>query len=254
MCGRYVATTDAEGLTRFLVVDAQRGGDLPPSWNVAPTAQVPGVLAHDGRRVLTDLRWGLIPSWAKDPSIGARMINARADTIDEKRAFADSFAQRRCLLPADGFYEWQKVDDGTRRGARLPWFVTRTDGAPMVFAGIWASWRDRTAEVPEGGEPPRIISCSIITTDANGVLAPIHDRMPVVLPRERWDAWLDPQADPLDLKPLLAPADDDAVRRRRVSTDVNRVANDGPELLEPLPDEGLATGFEAPAEQPSLFD
>lgn len=255
MCGRYVATTDAEGLVRFLVVDdrdpAARQVDVrwhgTPRYNVAPTDPVPAVVRHDGQLVITELRWGLVPFWADDRRIGARMINARSETVATKPAFAESFERRRCLIPADGFYEWQKVD-----GRRLPWFVHRTDGEPMAFAGIWSSWRDQADP-----DQPRLLTCSILTTRANGVLAPIHERMPVVLERATWDAWLDPDADAGDLTELLGPAEDAAVTRHRVSTRVNSIANDDPSLLEEVPeDQGLdphVTGPSATAAQPSLF-
>jgi putative SOS response-associated peptidase YedK len=251
MCGRYVSTTDAEGLVRFLVVDdrdpAARIGEVrwtgPANHNVAPTDRVPAVVRDDGQLVLTGLRWGLVPFWADDPTIGARMINARAETIAEKRAFAESFEQRRCLIPADGFYEWERS-----AGKKLPWLVHRTDGDPMVFAGIWSSWTDRSR--PAEDPARRVLSCSIITTRANGVLAPIHDRMPAVLDREGWVAWLDPASDVGDLRELLGPAPDDVVQRYRVSTRVNSVANDDPALVEPvLEGEGVA-----PPQQPGLFD
>ena len=239
MCGRYVATTTAEGLVEFFVIDDRQVDDVPPSWNVAPTDPVPSVVRHDGQLVLTSLRWGLVPFWAKDPKVGARMINARSETAAEKSAFAESFERRRCLLPADGFYEWERAG-----GQKLPWFVRRTDGDPMVYAGIWSSWRDRSA----GPDAPRLLTCSVITTRANGVLAPIHDRMPVVLEREQWDAWLDPQADMGDLTELLGPAPEAAVERYRVSTRANAVANNDPSLVEPIPEDARPDG-----DQPSLF-
>ena len=258
MCGRYVATTTAEGLVKFFVIDDRQVDDVPPSYNVAPTDPVPAVVRYDGQMVLTEFRWGLVPFWAKDRSIGARMINARSETVREKKAFAESVEQRRCLLPADGFYEWEKVDDGTKRGRRLPWFVRRTDGNPMVYAGIWSSWRDRE------NDNTRLLTCSVLTTSANEVLSPIHDRMPVVLEREQWDTWLDPQADMGDVRELLAPAPDDTGERYRVSTRVNSVANNSPELLEPLAEDdqdlpaSLVTTVdtdpaEDDAEQTSLF-
>lgn len=264
MCGRYVQSTDADGLARFFVIDdrdpqarADRVRyDQPARYNVAPTDPVPAVVRHDGQLVLATMRWGLVPFWADDPKVGARMINARSEGIAEKRAFAESFEQRRCLLPADGFYEWERVG-----GRRLPWLVRRADGDPMAFAGIWSSWRD-----PADRET-RLITCSILTTDANAVLEPVHHRMPVVLDREAWDTWLDPQADAGDLTELLGPAPDDAVERYRVSTRVNAVANDGPELVEPLEDgadESPGSATVGPAhpsvtrradeDQPSLFE
>lgn len=236
MCGRYVSTTDAEGLARMFVVDDRdpRVTSDPVRWqgqanyNVAPTDEVPAVVLHEGYRVLTAFRWGLVPFWAKDPKIGARMINARSETVTEKSAFAESFERRRCLLPADGFYEWRRVD-----GKKMPWLVRRTDGDPMVFAGLWSSWRDRSAP-----DSPRLLTCAVLTTAANQVLAPIHDRMPVLVPRDEWDTWLDPQTDEATLRALLQPAPDGALRRDLVSTRVNSVANNDASLLEPVTAEG----------------
>lgn len=261
MCGRYVATKDADGLVQFFVVDDRDPAvhvrwDGAANYNVAPTDPVPAVVRHDGQLVLTELRWGLVPFWADDRKIGARMINARAESVADKRAFAESFERRRCLIPADGFFEWETV-----AGRKLPWFVRRTDDDPMVFAGIWSSWRDKAD--PE----QRLLTCSIITTRANDVLSPIHDRMPAVLDRGVWDTWLDPASDVGDLRELLGPAPDDAVERYRVSTRVNTVANNAPDLLDPVDEEDAGAEVVGPAHpsvtvsaeaatdhQPSLFD
>ena len=225
MCGRFVAATDAEGLTRFFVVDERQTDDLPPSWNRAPTDPTYAVVEHDGKRVLVSYRWGLVPFWADDPKIGSRMINARADGVRTKRAFADSFERRRCLVPADGFYEWER-----KGGAKpIPYFVERTDGAPMAFAGLWASWRN-----PRDPDGPRVRTCAIITTDANATVAPIHDRMPVILEPEDWATWLDRDGDLDEAEALLRPLSADAVTLRRVSQAVNDVRSNGPQLLEPL--------------------
>jgi putative SOS response-associated peptidase YedK len=251
MCGRYVAKTGADGLVRFFVVDDRdpEVDALPPRYNVAPTDRVPVVVRADGQLVLSAMRWGLVPFWAHDPKVGSRMINARAESVADSRAFARSFEERRCLVPADGFYEWEKAG-----GRRLPWFVRRVDGDPIAFAGLWASWRD-----PAGRER-RLVTCSIITTAANGVLDPIHDRMPVVLEREVWDAWLRPDSDLGDLRELLAPAPDEVLERHRVSTRVNRVGVDDPSLVDPVEevDDEAAAAAEAavPVDggQPSRFD
>ena len=281
MCGRYVVTTDADELAeRFEILDdrdprASRTRDAgasstapdddrqqriryegEPSWNVAPTATVPAVVRHDGRRFLTGFRWGLVPFWADDPKIGARLINARSETVTTKNAFAESFRRRRCLLPADGFYEWSRAG-----GQKLPWFVERTDDDLMAFAGIWASWRPKAApDTPEDERPERLLTCSILTTSANATLSGIHDRMPVILDRDAQEAWLDDDAAEAELTALLAPAPDDAVRRFRVTTDVNSVANDRPDLVERVAeDQGVPADVEpaveaGPIGQPSLFD
>lgn len=245
MCGRYVATKDADGLVRMFVVDERDPLVQPdqvqwrgePNYNVAPTDEVPAVVLHDGKRVLTSFRWGLVPFWAKDPKIGARMINARSETVLEKSAFAESFQERRCLLPADGFYEWH-----TRGGKKLPWLATRTDGDPMVFAGIWASWRDKSDP-----DADRLLTCSILTTTANEAVAPIHDRMPVILDRRDWNTWLDPESTPEDLQKLLGPTPPPAIEQHRVSTRVNSVSNNDAALLEPVPEQ-------TPVVQKPLFD
>ena len=154
--------------------------DPGPRYNVAPTDPAPVVVTHDGERFLTRHRWGLVPSWAKDLSIGARMINARAETVATQPAFRDALTGQRCIIPATRFYEWQRVG-----GAKVPHSIQRNDGFPMSFTGLWASWRN-----PADGE--RVLSCTIITTTANRMMAPLHDRMPVILDDEAVDLWLDP--------------------------------------------------------------
>ncbi len=205
----------------------------PPRYNVAPTQQVLVVASRpargqDGRfvRALGTMRWGLVPSWAKDASVGSRMINARAESIITKPAYRDAFASRRCLIPADAFYEWEARSGGR---PKQPWAIRLESGEPMAFAGLWEVWRD--ASEP-GAEPLR--TCVIITSEANASLRPIHQRMPVVLERASWDTWLDPACgDRLSLQRMLVSAPADRFVTTRVSTAVNAVANDGPELLEP---------------------
>lgn len=223
MCGRFVSATDADGLVRFFTIDDRQTEDLPPSWNVAPTDSVYAVTEHKQKRVLVAFRWGLVPHWADDPSIGSRLINARAENVGSKPAFRDAFARHRCLLPADGFYEWEKEPDGSR----LPYFVQHPDGHPLALAGLWASWRPRDDPNAEW-----LRTCTIVTTKANATVSPVHSRMPVVLPPDRWDAWLDRDNDDVDeLSALLLPAPDDLLVARRVSTDVNNVRNNHAELL-----------------------
>jgi putative SOS response-associated peptidase YedK len=225
MCGRFVAASDPDGLVRFLMVDERKADELPPSWNVAPTDPVYAAVAYEDRRLLVTFRWGLVPSWAKDRKIASRHINARAETVAEKPAFAESFRRRRCLIPADGFYEWQRHPDG----ARIPYFIHRADGAPLAFAGLWASWRD-----PEQ-DTNRLLTCVIITTEATGGIAGLHPRTPVALPQIAWDDWLDHEADPAVLRHLLVAPDPDVLTWRRVSAQVNNVRNNHPGLLDPLP-------------------
>ncbi|MCB2222692.1 MAG: SOS response-associated peptidase [Actinobacteria bacterium] len=222
MCGRFVQAQDpatyADHFGAAPVENLERAG---PSWNVAPTDRVYAVAEHDGERRLARFRWGLIPFWAKDASVGSRHINARAETLATTAAFKDSFRTRRCLIPADGFFEWQRRPKG-----KLPHYITRADGAPLALAGLWASWRDAAGE--------RVVSCTIVTTEPNDLVAPLHDRMPVVLPTAAWDRWLDRDFSDTDaLRALLAPSAE-AMSAHPVSTLVNSVRNNLPECIAPL--------------------
>ena len=171
------------------------------------------------------MRWGLVPFWAKDPSVGSRMINARAETVTTTSAYARPFERRRCIVPADGFYEWQPRPD---RKAKQPFYIRRPDGAPLAFAALWDSWRPT-----KGSDEGRLVSTVLITTAANDVLRPIHDRMPVVLPPAAWEAWLDPDNHDVEaLTELLVPAPDALLEAVPVSSAVGSVRNDGPELVE----------------------
>ena len=230
MCGRYTSTSSPAELAEAFAVDEVKATELPVRYNVAPTQDVYAVAERrpreDGeapRRQLGSFRWGLVPSWAKDPSVGNRMINARAEGIATKSAYKRALERRRCIIPADGFYEW-RVD-------KLPWLIRHRDGSPLAFAGLWEVWHD-----PDDPEGPPLRTCVIVTTDANDLLAPIHDRMPVVLPPATWDHWLDTSnRDLTAVQALLVPAPSDDFEVYPVSTRVNTVANEGPELIEPLP-------------------
>lgn len=227
MCGRFVQVSSPELLVERFGVDEVTAPSREPSYNVAPRAAVYGVRdrASEGerRRYLSELRWGLVPSWAKDPKTGDRMINARAESLADKPAYLRAFQKHRCLVPADGFYEWQR-----RGGRKQPMFIHRRDGEPMAFAGLWAAWRD--ASEPDG---EWLRSCAIVTTNANDALAPLHDRMPVVLEEHDWDRWLDPTVVDVDaLGRLLASARNDLLVAYPVGTAVNSANNDGPELVE----------------------
>jgi putative SOS response-associated peptidase YedK len=230
VCGRYTSTTSVTDLASVFEVDEVRAEEMPPRYNVAPTSPVYAVALAKGdedkgpRRALGTFRWGLVPSWAKDPSVGNRMINARAEGISSKPAYRSALARRRCLLPADAFYEWQRRP----AGGKLPYAVRRRDGQPMALAGIWEVWRDK-----DRPDAPPLRSCAIVTTEANELMAPIHDRMPVVLERADWERWLDPATDLSEVEALLRPAAPGVLEAFPVSTAVNNVANDGPELLEP---------------------
>ncbi len=245
MCGRFVSASPPDEFARYFDAAAPEAL-LEPSYNVAPTNDVYAVLNDGGVRRLDAFHWGLVPPWAKDPKVGSRMINARAETLATKNAYKPAFKRRRCLIPADGFYEWKKLP-GTKR--KQPQFIHRADGERMAFAGLWEVWRgpkraeesDKGAEgdkpAGKGGEPLR--SCTIITTTPNETLAPIHDRMPVILPESAWDEWLDPTNDDLDtLGKLLVPAPASIVTAHAVFTQVNSVRNKGAELIvEATPDQ-----------------
>ncbi|HWH34992.1 MAG TPA: SOS response-associated peptidase [Acidimicrobiales bacterium] len=227
MCGRYTSVTPARELARYFDVDEVETDDLGPRFNVAPTQEVYAVALHRGRRCLGALRWGLVPPWAEDPRTGARMINARAESLARRPAFRRAFALRRCLVPADGFYEWQ-----TTTGGRQAWYLRPRDGRPLAFAGLWESWRGDSG----GRSGARLVSAAIVTTRANEVLSPLHDRMPAVLAPPAWPAWLAPgEGDPDELGRLLAPAPPEVIEAIPVGPLVNKVANDGPDLVLPLP-------------------
>jgi putative SOS response-associated peptidase YedK len=278
MCGRFVTASSPALLTDRFDVDDVRAGLFEPSYNVAPRELVLVVRERDDQRVLSPVRWGLVPSWAKDPSIGDRMINARADGLAEKPAYKRPFARKRCLIPADGFYEWRVVGPPKTpkgRPQKQPMFIHRRDGEPMAFAGLWDVWKvpddwewqpeapgcgagtlrrrepgpepslatatdvgtaGREAPGPEGRERESWLrSCVIVTTEPNDLLAPIHDRMPVLLPESAWAAWLDPTNDDVgELAKLLVPAPSEQLELWPVSTAVNSADNKGPEVVEPV--------------------
>ena len=221
MCGRFTLTVDPADLQLMLEL-----GDLPaelqPRYNIAPTQTVAVVTDPHDRRV-EFFSWGLIPSWAKDPTIGSRMINARAETLPEKPAFKAAFNKRRCLVLADGFYEWQKIEQGNRTLKR-PHHIQLASRAPFAFAGLWETWKS-----PEG-EAKR--TCTIITCEPNELMATIHNRMPVILDKETmWD-WLHPDASPIALRALLVPYAKPMIMHP-VSTLVNKPENDTPECIAP---------------------
>lgn len=223
MCGRYVIAQDVDAYARFFGVSEIRAEMLVANYNVAPTDSVYAVVDHEERRLLGTFRWGLIPFWAESPTGG--QINARAESVAEKAMFRDSFARRRCIIPADGFYEWQQLERG-----KLPHFIYLRDGSPMAFAGVWSTWRDRKT-----GDGVR--SCAIITTNAHPSLAPIHGRMPVMLDPAVWDDWLDRTLTDPDLaRTLIKPIHEIAITEHPVSTLVSNVRNNLPECIAPLPE------------------
>ena len=245
MCGRYAAGRSVDELVEeFEVERVEVDRPLPPDYNVAPTKDVHAVLtrAHRGEdsphRTLRVLRWGLVPSWAKDPGIGSRMINARLETAADKPAFRRAFARRRCLVPADGYYEWYTPTptEPGRRPRKQPFYIHRRDGASLALAGIYEFWRSPDSD-PE--DPASwLTTMALLTTTAPDDTGRIHDRAPLLLERQDWQAWLDPQrTDPRPLVDLLVPAAPGELEAYPVSTAVNNVRNNGPELLEPLPPE-----------------
>jgi putative SOS response-associated peptidase YedK len=226
VCGRYVSSTPVGVLAERFEVEDVRADELGPRFNVAPTDEVYAVAeGKDGTRRLGTFKWGLVPFWAKDPKVGNRMINARVETLRAK--FKRTLERRRCIIPADGFYEWQERPAGQRK---QPFFIHAKDGAPLAFAGLWEVWHD-----PDDPDAEPLRTCSIITTDANQVVARTHDRMPVMLPPDAWKSWLDAGQHDLEvIEGLLVAAGPRELEVYPVSTDVNSVKNDGDHLVEPL--------------------
>jgi putative SOS response-associated peptidase YedK len=225
MCGRYVASSPPGELARYFGAEVRAEQLLGADYNVTPTRDVFTVLQDGDVRVLDTSRWGLIPFWAKDAKIGNKMINARSETVAEKNAFRSAFKKKRCIIPADGFYEWTKPDGKKRQ----PWFIHRPDGEPYAFAGLWETWKG-----PERDQEP-LRSCTILTGAANAPMSKIHDRMPIMLPPSAWDMWLDPELDDqATLGKLLVPAPPEVITFHPVSTDVNNARSRGAELVEPV--------------------
>ncbi|MDP1821305.1 MAG: SOS response-associated peptidase [Acidimicrobiales bacterium] len=223
MCGRYVSATPPDQIAAYFATGAPEAL-LEPSYNVAPTDDVYAVLADGGLRHLDAFHWGLVPYWAKDAKIGSRMINARAETVATNNAFTSAFQKRRCLVPADGFYEWAKRPG---QKTKQPYFAHPPDGGLYAFAGLWEVWKG-----PNRDQPP-LRSCTIITTDANDAMTSVHDRMPVILPESAWDAWLDRDNDDVALLGrLLVPAPPQIITLRPVGTAVGNVRNNGAQLLD----------------------
>lgn len=220
MCGRFTLTADVIALQAtfpWLNIPAE----ITPRYNIAPTQPV-AVVPNDGKNQLDFYTWGLIPSWAKDPQIGGRLINARAETLAEKPAFRVAFRRRRCLVLADGFYEWQQ----TKGGPKTPMYIRLASGEPFAFAGLWEVWNSSDGST--------ILSCTIITTDPNELMEKIHNRMPVILPRDAYPIWLDPgEQNPSQLSGLLRPYPADEMQAYPVSRLVNSPSNDSPQCIIP---------------------
>ena len=236
MCGRYAASRNPEDLVEEFRVDRLENAErLAADYNVAPTDTVPAVLTRAPKgedtpvRTLRAMRWGLVPSWAKDAKIGSRLINARLESADSKPAFRKAFAKRRCLLPADGFYEWYTDEQGRKQ----PYFIRRRDGGSLAMAGLYELWRDdsKADDDPDAW----LWTSTVLTTEAVDDVGRIHDRMPLLVEPDAWERWLDPEADdPAEARSLLIPAAPGLLEAYPVSKAVNNVRNDGPELVEPL--------------------
>ena len=256
MCGRYASVSGRpELLEAFSAADATAGEPLEPDHNVAPTKPVPAILDRRGDagpvRQLRVLRWGLVPSWAKDPSIGSRLINARAETLADKPAFRSALSRRRCLLPAAGYYEWQPGEPvpGRKKATKQPWFIHPADGSLLAMAGLYEVWSDRAG----GGAGRRLWTAAVVTGDAVDELGHHHDRSPRLVARRDWDAWLDPtRQDPAAALPLLRTAGAGELAAYPVSTAVNDVSHNGPELLVPVRPGVAEGGAEAVGLDPTV--
>jgi putative SOS response-associated peptidase YedK len=225
MCGRIILSSAPHLLVEKFYLDEVP--DLGPRYNIAPASDIACVVPNPRTvgRLIRMFRWGLVPPWSKGPEVGAKMINARSETVREKPSFREAFLARRCLVPVDGFYEWQKREDG-----KQPFLFRRKDKEVFALAGLWEKWQDDQGKELE--------TCTILTTAANSVMRPIHHRMPVVLPEENWKAWLDLPGDQAkQLLKLLRPCAADVLMAYPVTREVNRPAFDRPECLEPVWDD-----------------
>ncbi len=229
MCGRFVSATSPEDLARFFQTPLPEV-ELPPRYNIAPTADIYACVENrEKSRRLEVFRWGLVPFWAKDPSVGQRMINARAETLTKRNAYRRAYKNHRCLVPADGFYEWRKPAKGSGLKRKQPYFIHRPDGEPIAMAGLWESWRG-----PDRDSDEALFTVTLITTDANDELAVIHDRTPAIIEPENFEEWLDPENHDTDsLSELLGPVPPGELEAYPVTPRVGSVRNDGPELIQP---------------------
>lgn len=239
MCGRFTLATPASKLIE--IFGLREFPSISPRYNIAPSQQVICIRADETQQTTaTSLRWGLVPAWAKDLTIGYRMINARSETAAEKPAFRHAFRSQRCLIPADGFYEWQKTGSKSKQ----PWYIQLNDEQPFAFAGLWETWQ------PRSGALGPVESCTILTTAANRDLASLHERMPVFLAASDYGAWLSDKSSVGQLQHLMKPLEEGLLKRHRVASLVGKVQNDVPQCREPLADESLTPE----SEQLSLFD
>jgi putative SOS response-associated peptidase YedK len=221
MCGRFTLRTPARDLVE--IFELLREPELSPRYNIAPTQRVAVVRQSGKDRAFVSMRWGLVPSWSKDPKAGPPLINARAETIATKPSFRTAFKRRRCLIPADGYYEWQKTDSKTK----IPHYIQMAKDRPFAFAGLWECWH--------GSDGSELDSCTIVTTEANDLMRPLHDRMPVILPEEQFAKWLDPNNENVsDLEAVLRPYSPSEMTAFPISTLVNSPRNDCPECIAKL--------------------
>jgi len=223
MCGRFALNENPLKFAEYFYLSGNP--EFSSSWNIAPSSRICTITGDkEGRRHLHKMKWGLIPSWAKDAAIGNKLANARGETVAEKPSFRSAFKSRRCLIPASGFYEWE-----TEKGVKQPWYIRLKSGVPMAFAGLWETWHPKEGETIE--------SCCIITTNANKLMEPIHDRMPVILDPDQWATWLSPLEHQADkLLPLIRPHDPESMQAWAVTREVNRVGlRDDAGLIVPLP-------------------
>jgi putative SOS response-associated peptidase YedK len=234
MCGRYASSANPDDLASYFTVEEPPEEVLAPSYNVAPTDPVYVVMERREKRQLRVVRWGLVPSWAKDPKVGARFINARSETVADKPAFRAAYQRRRCLVPADGYYEW-----AVSAGHKQPWFLVAKDRAPLAMAGLYEIWK--------APDETFLWTCTILTTDAPDELGRIHDRTPLLVPPGEWARWLDASLDDPG-QDLLVPGTPGVLDAWPVSPKVGNVRNNGPELVEPI-DVDAAT-----EEPPQLFE
>lgn len=240
MCGRYAVTLPPEAMREAFAYREQP--NFPPRYNIAPTQPVPVIRLDEGRRQFILMRWGFIPGWVKDPKSFPLVINIRSESAGEKPSFRAALARRRCLMPADGFYEWHRLGQGRQQENR-PYLFRRPDRGFFAFAALWETWHSQ-----DGSE---IDTVAIVTGSANGQMAAIHHRSPVIVPPEAFDAWLDPAAVPADLQALLRPPPEDLLEMIRIGPAVNKIANDGPELHEPY-DASAAPAAEAAPARPAM--
>jgi putative SOS response-associated peptidase YedK len=231
MCGRYALTLPPDAVRLYFGYAARP--NFPPRFNIAPTQPVPVVLEENGARAFRLMRWGFLPSWVKDPKAFPLIINIRVETAAEKPSFRNALKRRRCLMPADGFYEWRRLGTGPRAG-RHAYLAARADRGPMAFAALWETWIS-----PDGSE---IDTVAMMTGPANGVMGAIHDLCPVILDPADWPLWLDPANETEGIAALLKPPPDDAFELIRIGDAVNKVANDGPEVQRPLGENGANAG------------